>query len=123
MAENKSDKKREEKKSESILGDTIKRIVSIGVGGAFMTEEAVRKILDDLPLPKDIVTGLIANAKNAKSEFTEGIREEIRSYLSRVDPEVLMSKLVDKYDIEVEAKLKFKKKSDAAGVVKSDDKK
>lgn len=106
-----------DKKNEGI-GDVIKRIVSIGVGGAFMTEEAVRKILDDLPLPKDIVTGLIANAKNAKGEFVDGIREEIRTYLSKVDPEALMEKLVQKYDIEIEAKLKFKKKD-----AKSDDKK
>lgn len=105
MAKDSSDKKNDG------IGDVIKRIVSIGVGGAFMTEEAVRKILDDLPLPKDIVSGLIANAKNAKGEFVDGIREEIRTYLSKVDPETLMERLVEKYDIEVEAKLKFKKKN------------
>ena len=102
-----------DKKNEGI-SDIIKRVVSIGVGSAFMTEEAVRKVLDDLPLPKDIVTGLLANAKNAKGEFVQGIREEIRAYLSKVDPEVMMDRLVEKYDIEIEAKLKFKRKKDAS---------
>ncbi len=102
-----------EKKNEGI-SDIIKRVVSIGVGGAFMTEEAVRKILDDLPLPKDIVSGLIANAKSAKGEFVDGIREEIRTYLSKVDPEQLVDRLVQKYDIEVEAKLKFSPKAKKA---------
>ncbi len=99
-----------EKKNEG-LSDIIKRVVSIGVGGAFMTEEAVRKILDDLPLPKDIVTGLIANAKNAKGEFVDGIREEVRSYLSKVDPEQLVDRVLQKYDIEVEARFKFSPKT------------
>lgn len=101
-----------DKKNEGI-SDIIKRVVSIGVGSAFMTEEAVRKILDDLPLPKDIVTGLIANAKNAKGEFVEGIREEIRAYLAKVDPEQLVDRVIQKYDIEVEARLKFSPKSSA----------
>ena len=93
-------------KKESPIGDMIKKVVSVGVGAAFMTEESVKKILEDLPLPKDIISGLVHNAKGAKEDFTNGIREEIKGYLSKVDATKLVSDLLDKYDVEVEAKFK-----------------
>jgi len=99
-------------KKDSAIGDMIKKVVSVGVGAAFMTEESVKKILDDLPLPKDIVTGLVQNAKGAKEDFTKGIREELRTYLSKVDASKIMTDVLDKYDVEVEAKFKFKKKTE-----------
>ncbi|MFT6071278.1 MAG: polyhydroxyalkanoate synthesis regulator phasin [Bacteriovoracaceae bacterium] len=95
------------------LGDVIKKVVSIGVGAAFMTEEAVRGIVKDLPLPKEIVTGLIENAKGARTEFTAGIQEEVRKHLSKVDPKQMLETLLDGYDIEVKANLSFKKKDEA----------
>ncbi len=94
------------------LGDVIKKVVSIGVGAAFMTEEAVRGIVKDLPIPKEIVTGLIENAKGARTEFTAGIQEEVRKHLSKVDPKQMVEAVLDGYDIEVNATLKFKKKED-----------
>lgn len=99
-------------KKDSAIGDIIKKVVSVGVGAAFMTEESVKKILEDLPLPKDIITGLVQNAKGAKEDFTNGIREELKNYLSKVDANKIVTDILDKYDVEVEAKFKFKKKNE-----------
>lgn len=90
----------------------IKKVVSVGVGAAFMTEESVKKILEDLPLPKEILSGLVQNAKGAKEDFTNGIREEIRTYLSKVDASKVATDILDRYDVEIEAKFKFKKKDE-----------
>ncbi|ATH07756.1 hypothetical protein BIY24_07290 [Halobacteriovorax marinus] len=95
---------------ESPLGDVIKKVVSIGVGAAFMTEDTVKNLLGDLPLPKDIVSGLVQNAKSAKEDFSNSVREEIAQHLSKVDPKKLVSEVLDGYDIEVNAKFSFKKK-------------
>lgn len=105
---------RDREKKDSPIGDIIKKVVSVGVGAAFMTEESVKKILDDLPLPKDIITGLVQNAKGAKEDFTSGIREELRTYLSKVDASKIATDILDRYDVEVEAKFKFKKKKENA---------
>lgn len=99
-------------KKDSAIGDIIKKVVSVGVGAAFMTEESVKKILEDLPLPKEIISGLVQNAKGAKVDFTNGIREELRSYLTKLDAGKIATDILDKYDVEVEAKFKFKKKTD-----------
>lgn len=92
------------------LADVVKKVISIGVGAAFMTEEAVRNIVKDLPLPKEIVTGLIDNAKGARADFTAGIQEEVRKHLSKVDPKQMTEDILDNYDIEVKATFSFKKK-------------
>lgn len=92
------------------IGDIIKRIVSVGVGSAFMTDESVKNLLHDLPLPKDIVNGLLQNARQAKADFLETLREEIKSQVGRVDPSKLVDDLVERYDIEVNAKVRFKRK-------------
>jgi len=97
-------------KKEFPFGDIVKKVVSVGVGAAFMTEESVKKVLEDIPLPKDMITGLVQNAKGAKDDFTNGIREELRQYLSKVDASKIAMDILDRYDVEVEAKFKFAKK-------------
>lgn len=99
-------------KKDSAIDGLIKKVVSVGVGAAFMTEESVKKILEDLPLPKDIISGLVQNARGAKEDFTNGIREELRNYLSKVDASKIATDILDRYDVEVEAKFRFKKKKE-----------
>ncbi len=100
---------------DSPIGDVIKKIVTIGVGAAFMTEEAVKSAIGDLPLPKDVLTGLLANAKNIKDEFINGVREELHERISKVNVSQLVDDVLDKYDLEVSATVRFKRKKDAAG--------
>ena len=100
----------EDKKPESSITEAIKKVVSIGVDAAFMTEDAVKTVLSDLPLPKDIVTGLVQNAKGAKKEFSEGIRSEVREYLSKVDITKVVESTLEKYDFDVQAKVSLRRK-------------
>ena len=102
----------DQEKRDSALSEVIKKVVSVGVGAAFMTEESVKNLLSDLPLPKDIVNGLLSNAKGAKEEFVQGVREEIASHLSKVDPKKIVEEVLENYDLEVNAKVRFKKKSE-----------
>ena len=95
---------------DSSLSDVIKKVVSVGVGAAFMTEESVKNLLHDLPLPKDIINGLYSNAKGAKEEFIESVRDELANHMERVDPKKLLEEVLDNYDVEVNAKFSFKKK-------------
>ncbi len=99
-----------EGKGEGSLQDIIKRVVSVGVGAAFMTEESVRNILGDLPLPKDIISGLVQNAKGAKEEFSKNLGEEFRGYLKGLDTERIIDYIAENYDVEVNANFSFKKK-------------
>ena len=67
------------------IGDLLKKVLTTGVTAAFMTEEGVRAVLKDLPLPKDMVGSLVENAKNTKTEFVSSVKNELRNYLDKID--------------------------------------
>jgi len=92
------------------IGDILKKVITTGVSAAFMTEEGVRTILKDLPLPKDIVTGLVDNAKQTKTEFVQSVKNELKSYLDNIDLSREIEKIAEKYDFEVKATISLKKK-------------
>jgi polyhydroxyalkanoate synthesis regulator phasin len=100
----------EKEKGDKGIADVIKKVVSIGVGAAFMTEDAVKNLVGDIPLPKDILNGLVQNAKGAKEDLSNSMREEFRKYLSKLDLNRVAEGLVEKFDIEVTASVRFKKK-------------
>lgn len=97
------------------IGDILKKVVTTGVTAAFMTEESVRALLKDVPLPKDIVGGLVENAKNTKSEFVASVKNELKSYLDKIDLSKEIDKIAEKYDFEVKATISLKKKKKAKG--------
>jgi hypothetical protein len=106
-----TDEREKDGKVESLL----KKVLSTGVTAAFMTEESVRSLLKDVPLPKDIVGGLVENAKNTKTEFISGVKNELKSYLDKIDLSKEIDKILDKYDFEVKATISLKRKKKAKG--------
>lgn len=93
----------------------LKKVLTTGVTAAFMTEESVRALLKDVPLPKDIVGGLVENAKNTKTEFVAGVKNELKQYLDKIDLSKEIDKIAEKYDFEVKATISLKKKKKGKG--------
>ena len=92
------------------IGDLIKKVLTTGVTAAFMTEEGVRAVLKDLPLPKDMVASLVDNAKSTKTEFVSSVKNELKSYLDKIDLSKELDKIVEKYDFQINATISLKKK-------------
>lgn len=105
------DNEEKDEKEKSSLGDSLKKLISVGVGAAFLTEEAVKNLLGDIPLSKDIVTGLLNQAKSSKEEFIKSVREEVVKHLKSVDPKALLNEVLDDYELDINAKVTFKKKN------------
>ncbi|MCT4641053.1 MAG: hypothetical protein N4A33_02075 [Bacteriovoracaceae bacterium] len=102
MDDNKDEKKK--------LTDVFKKVIGTGVSAAFMTEDAIKGIINELPLPKELAQGLLSNAKNSKNEFINGVKNELKGYLDKIDLSKEIDRVLEKYDVEVNAKLSFKKK-------------
>lgn len=88
----------------------LKKVLTTGVTAAFMTEESIRAVLKDVPLPKDIVGGLVENAKSTKTEFVAGVKNELKTYLDKIDLSREIDKILEKYDFEVKATISLKRK-------------
>lgn len=102
-----------DKKNENKITDIFKKVVNTGISAAFLTEDAFKDVINGLPLPKEMVNGLLANAKGARDEFIGSVKTELKTYLNKLDVSKEIDRVLDNYDIEVNAKLKFTKKSDA----------
>lgn len=96
-----------EEKDDKKISDILKKVVSSGISAAFTTEDAVKNLIHDLPLPKEMMNGLLQNAKNAKGEFISSVKEELKDYLGKVDLSKEVDRVIEKYDIEINARLKF----------------
>ena len=105
----------DEKEKDGKLGDLFKKVLTTGVTAAFMTEEGVRAVLKDLPLPKDMVGSLVENAKTTKTEFVASVKNELRTYLDKIDLAKEIDKIAEKYDFEVKATISLKKKKKTKG--------
>jgi hypothetical protein len=93
------------------IGDIFKKVLTTGVTAAFMTEEGIRSLLKDGSLPKEMVGNLLENAKNTKSEFVNSVKNELKSYLDKIDLSKEIDKIVEKYDFEIKATISLKKKN------------
>ena len=105
----------DEKEKDGKLGDLFKKVLTTGVTAAFMTEEGVRAVLKDLPLPKDMVGSLVENAKTTKTEFVASVKNELKTYLYKIDLTKEIDKIAEKYDFEVKATISLKKKKKTKG--------
>lgn len=108
---------KEKEKEHKNLSDIFKKVVNTGISAAFMTEDAVKNIIQDLPLPKELANGLLSNAKNTKDEFINSVKSELKGYLNKIDVSKEIDRIAEKYDFEINAKItlvpKNKKKSKA----------
>ena len=104
----------EDKDKKQKFTDLLGKVVSTGMSAAFMTEDAVKSVIQDLPIPKELVNGLVQNAKNSKDEFISSVKTELRDHLDKIDVTKELDRIIEKYDIEVNAKIKLTPKKKPA---------
>lgn len=93
------------------LSETMKKIVLTGVGTIFMTEEAVRNVLGELKLPKELWSGLLENANRQKQEFLSLFAKEVAGVLGRIDIPKEATKFLESKKIRVSFEISFDPKS------------
>lgn len=108
----------EEKSSGPIL-EVVKKLFSVGVGAAFMTEESIRSYLGDIKLPKDVLTFILQSANKGKEELVQRVGKEIGALLSHVDIVKEGSKFVENHKFKISAEIEIlpreKSKDEAEG--------
>jgi hypothetical protein len=78
------------------LGDILKTVVSTGAAAASMGGEAMK--------------GLVEDAKTAKSELMTSVKAEVKHFLERINIRNEIDRVLEDYDLEVQAKVSFKRK-------------
>jgi hypothetical protein len=112
MSNDKKSEKKDEDKS-TLLGDTVKKLFTVGVTAAFMTEESIKAYLAELKLPKELLNVVIQGAQKSKDEVTNRVGKEIAGILQKIDFVKEASKFVENHKFKVTAEIEVIKKDKA----------
>lgn len=114
MASDKGEK-REKKTTEDDesgrgLGEVLKKLLTVGVGAAFMTEESIRAYLAEAKLPKEALNFLIQGANKSKEELMARVGNEVVKIISKVDIVKEASRFIEEHKFSIKAEIEVTKK-------------
>ncbi|MEZ4871666.1 MAG: hypothetical protein R2827_05340 [Bdellovibrionales bacterium] len=108
-----ADKK--EKKSESSednfqddtigVGELVKKLVSAGIGAAFMTEEGIRSYLGGIKLPKEVLQLLVQGATKSKEEMMGVVSKEVVRIIKGIDFVEEASRFAENHKFRINAEI------------------
>jgi hypothetical protein len=88
------------------LPDLLRRGLTLGFTGLFLTEEALRKALGD-SVPRDVVEFMLDQSQRMRAEFLDRISKEFGRVLDRVDPVEVARRLLEGRTVEVTARFRL----------------
>ncbi|MCM0606015.1 MAG: KR domain-containing protein [Xanthomonadaceae bacterium] len=92
--------------------DFVKKILSVGVGTIFLTEEAMRNMVTEFKLPKELINGIMQSANNTRKEFLQTLSHEVfENILSKVDSAKLIQEFFEKNEVDLQIRIKVSPKS------------
>jgi hypothetical protein len=87
--------------------DMVKKALVAGLGVLFTTEEGIRRMASDIPLPKEVVTFLIQQANTTKTELFKVVGRELRGFLDSVNLHEEIAKLLTMISFEIKTEIRF----------------
>lgn len=86
--------------------ELIRRALSMGLSGFFLTEEAVRKALGDA-VPRDWTDFVVDQSDRTRKEFVERLSFEIGQSLEKIDLSRVLTDLLEGRTLEVKAEIRL----------------
>lgn len=91
--------------------DFVKRILSVGVGTIFLTEESLKGLVGELKLPKELLGGILESANRTRKEFLQNLSTDlIGKVTEKMDPRALLEEILSRNEIEVSMKISISPK-------------
>lgn len=86
--------------------EALRRVLTLGFTGFFLTEEALRKALGD-SVPRDVVEFVLDQSQRMRLEFLDRVSREFGKVLERVDPVEVARRLLEGRTVEVSARFRL----------------
>tara|TARA_R110002072_G_scaffold75448_2_gene177625 strand:+ start:214 stop:696 length:483 start_codon:yes stop_codon:yes gene_type:complete len=87
--------------------DLTKKILTLGLGAYFLTEDTVRRYVKDAKIPRDIGKTITQNATKGKDELYGFVARELGSFLRQMDLQAELDRFVKSHKIRVNAEIEF----------------
>ena len=92
------------------IGEAVKKIVTAGIGAAFMTEESIRAYLAELKLPKEMLNMVLQSATKSKEELVNRVGNELVKMAHKIDFVKEASRFVEEHKFRVNAEIEVVKR-------------
>lgn len=91
--------------------ELAKKLLTVGVGAIFLTEESLRGLVSELKVPTEMLKGFFESANRSKREFLQGISQDIVArVMERIEPEALIRELLEKNKIHLKVEVSLSPK-------------
>lgn len=95
--------------------EMMKKVLTIGVGTLFLTEESLRGLISEFKLPKELLGTVLDSANRTRKEFLQSLSQEVMSKVgSKIDPMAFMEEFLSRNEIDLQIKISVKPKKNAA---------
>jgi hypothetical protein len=92
------------------IGDTIRKVITAGLGAAFLTEESIRGYVSELKLPKEVLTVLLQSAAKSKEDLMNKVGNELIKLINKIDFVKEASRFVEEHKFKIKAEVEVVKK-------------
>ncbi|RMG09518.1 MAG: hypothetical protein D6731_19365 [Planctomycetota bacterium] len=89
------------------IPDLTKKIVTLGLGAYFLTEDTLRRYVKEAKLPRDVAKAITQNASRGKDELYGFIARELSNFLEKMDLQEEVDKFVKTHKIRINAEIEF----------------
>jgi hypothetical protein len=100
---------------EKVLRDTIRRGLEKGLGTIRGTDTALRDLVGDVKLPREIVTYVFSQVDDTKNALVRVVAREVRDFLEATDLSAELKKALTTLSFEIKTEIRFIP-NDAGGV-------
>lgn len=84
-----------------------RRILTLGLGAYFLTEDTVRRYVKDAKIPRNIAQGIVANASKGKDELYGFVARELSGFLKQMDLQAELDRFVRSHKVRINAEIEF----------------
>jgi hypothetical protein len=96
---------------QSKAADLMKKVLTVGVGTIFLTEESLRNLVSEWKLPKELLTGILDSAGKTKNEFFSRLSADaLDRFRDKIDVRKLVEEILTRNEVELHIKVNFKPK-------------
>ena len=96
---------------QSKASEVMKKVLTVGVGAIFLTEESLRAMVAEMKLPKELLAAVLQSANKTKNEFLSKLSNDLLDRVtSKMDPAALLEEFLGKHELDFHIKLSFKPK-------------
>ena len=91
--------------------ELVRKLLIVGVGTVFLTEESLRTLISDFKLPKDLIAGILESASKTKNEFLSKLSSDLLDRaMEKVDIQSQVQEILEKNELDLQIKLNFRPK-------------